>query len=37
MNIEKIYDMMDNIIYGVLIVKVVIDIVCFDIMGKKLN
>jgi len=37
MEIEKIHDMMDTLIYGAPTAKAAIDIACFDIMGKKLG
>jgi L-Ala-D/L-Glu epimerase len=37
MEIEKIHDMMNTLIYGAPTAKAAIDIACFDIMGKKLG
>ena len=37
LNIEKIHDAMDQVIYSAPTAKAAIDIACFDIAGKKLN
>jgi L-alanine-DL-glutamate epimerase-like enolase superfamily enzyme len=37
LEIEKIHDIMDQVIYGSPTAKAAIDIACFDIMGKKLQ